>query len=347
MELWIIIAITFAVLLVVIGIVLAIVLTLPSGDSEEEDQEDQELDIPSINLDDKAPDFIGDYESEEEQPMEDEPSMEDEPPMEGEPAPEPVAAPWSMGTSEMGNAEWGADKFSPFNFDCGENHIISLHGNSGDYLNSIGATCSDGTVFEPVGGSEGAPYKIQQLDGIHNIGVNYGSIVDGVTVGDKSAGGSGGSLIEIDCSKGPVTAIHGKASDNIVGSIRVTCKDIGLPAPRTLNMKIKGRTGFEKVRFYIVNDQGQKYDLLDAELALSKETSDMTYILPGNSVEFIIHFVNDSGNRDVVLYKLSVDNVDVKPNLADAPIANHSDPEKMETARKGYLKWGGKYHFSI
>ena len=395
MELWIIIAITFAVLLVV-GIILAVVFTLPSDDSEEESGEDQ---LPSVNIDDSAPDFMDDYKAEEEEelpPMEEDPmhfeleskvttfsngkiktlmidgrpvtainnvpindilildlppsfkeklGLEDElPPMEEEPAPEP-AAPWSMGTSEMGKAAWGDDSFAPFNFDCGSNHIVSLQGNSGDYLNSIGATCSDGTVFEPVGGSKGDSYKIQQLAGIHNIGVHYGGIVDGIVVGNKRAGGKGGTLEEIDCSKGPLTAIHGKASGNIIGSLGVTCKDLGLPAPRSLNMSIRGRTGFEKVRFYIVNDQGQKSDLLDAELALSKETTDMTYILPGNTVEFIIHYINDHGNRDVILYKLSVDEVDVKNNLTNAPIAHL--PEKMETAKKGYFNWGGKYHFSI
>jgi hypothetical protein len=256
-----------------------------------------------------------------------------------------AAKPWSLVSSEFGKAKSKTGNFAPFNFDCGENYVTSLYGASGDYVDSIGVTCSDGTIFKAVGGAGGKPFQIIQVQGIQKMGIRGGDIVDGLVVGDKTLGGPGGVLSTIDCSRGVLTSVSGKANSQQIGAMSIVCKDIGNKANKTVYIKLKGTSGAEKVRFYIVNDKKQQIDLLDADVKISKKTTKLSFVVPGNSQLFIIDFLNDSKTSNLTLELLEVDGRDVKPNRLIIEPKWPSDRKKA--APLGTLNWGGQYKYPV
>lgn len=113
-------------------------------------------------------------------------------------------------------------------FKCREGKIVKIYGRSGQYIDSIGATCSDGSVSSPlmktvinknvradsqaggnvVGGNGGAPFKFESPSGFWAMNYQAGRFVDGITPisndEDKTRtfGGSGGQQGTFICPDG-------------------------------------------------------------------------------------------------------------------------------------------------
>lgn len=119
----------------------------------------------------------------------------------------------------MGNS-YGGSGGQPFTFNCPSGaYITRFDGRSGDRLDAIKATCSDGSSSIPFGGNGGSPYTIANPAGFSGLGVRSGDRIDALTLtgqsGPVTVGGNGGSAAMFDCSGGRINGISGRSGSEV------------------------------------------------------------------------------------------------------------------------------------
>jgi hypothetical protein len=77
-----------------------------------------------------------------------------------------------------------------------DSYVTKFHGNSGNSINKLCATCSDGTTIGCRGGDGGDPFEISNLEGFNKIILGKNQVyTNSIRIpGGKTLGGTGGII---------------------------------------------------------------------------------------------------------------------------------------------------------
>lgn len=119
----------------------------------------------------------------------------------------------------MGNS-YGGNGGQPFTYNCPSGaYVTRVDGRSGDRLDAIKVTCSDGSTSIPFGGNGGAPFTVTNPAGFSSVGIRSGDKIDSLTLtgqsGQTTLGGNGGAAAMFDCAGGKINGISGRSGSEV------------------------------------------------------------------------------------------------------------------------------------
>lgn len=135
-------------------------------------------------------------------------------------------------TTRAGSFNWDAPTF---NLACPQGAFISqLQGRSGDWVDSVGATCSNGQSLGLVGLSTGGvTWSLTNTTGFSQIRVTFGDYyMAGVSAANSTYGTMDGTATTLQCPAGmSVVGLYGQAIPNrpYVLNLGLVCRVAGEP----------------------------------------------------------------------------------------------------------------------
>jgi hypothetical protein len=124
-----------------------------------------------------------------------------------------------------------------FEFQCPEDsHVTEINGSYKGYLREFGIKCSNKKSFsaprtlkDTEGDKLATRFSYKRNNGFDKMIIHAGSIIDGIKINDKLAGGTGGEQLFKQCNNGRITGFAGSSrSDGLLSSISILCDKTGV-----------------------------------------------------------------------------------------------------------------------